>query len=204
MILKRLFEDYDLAIERILVKESKRLKLTMKEMSVLLALFSIYKKRRTFTMASLSRRVELSNEEIGAAIETLIDKNMLIICLESKDGKEREVFSLDEVFLKIESLYRQDEIERIKNEELTYISQTIHLFEQGLGRSLLPYELENIRRWYEDKTYTHDAIIKAIESAKDKVSIKYVERILNQIIPDQIEIDSDVEKALDEVFKNIR
>jgi DNA replication protein len=204
MILKRLFEDYDLAIERILVKESKRLKLTMKEMSVLLALFSIYKKRRTFTMASLSRRVELSNEEIGAAIESLIDKNMLIISLENKDGKEREVFSLDEVFLKIETLYRQDEIERIKNEELTYISQTIHLFEQGLGRSLLPYELENIRRWYEDKTYTHEAIIKAIESAKDKVSIKYVERILNQIIPDQIEIDSDVEKALDEVFKNIR
>ena len=204
MILKRLFEDYDLAIERILVKESKRLKLTMKEMSVLLALFSIYKKRRTFTMASLSRRVELSNEEIGAAIESLIDKNMLIISLENKDGKEREVFSLDEVFLKIESLYRQDEIERIKNEELTYISQTIHLFEQGLGRSLLPYELENIRRWYEDKTYTHEAIIKAIESAKDKVSIKYVERILNQIIPEQVEIDSDVEKALDEVFKNIR
>jgi len=204
MILKRLFEDYDLAIERILVKESKRLKLTMKEMSVLLALFSIYKKRRTFTMASLSRRVELSNEEIGAAIESLIDKNMLIITLENKDGKEREVFSLDEVFLKIESLYRQDEIERIKNEELTYISQTIHLFEQGLGRSLLPYELENIRRWYEDKTYAHEAIIKAIESAKDKVSIKYVERILNQIIPEQVEIDSDVEKALDEVFKNIR
>ena len=204
MILKRLFEDYDLAIERILVKESKRLKLTMKEMSVLLALFSIYKKRRTFTMASLSRRVELSNEEIGAAIESLIVKNMLIISLENKDGKEREVFSLDEVFVKIESLYRQDEIEKIKNDELAYISLTIHLFEQGLGRSLLSYELENIRRWYEDKTYTHEAIIKTIEAAKDKVSIKYVERILNQIIPDQIEIDSDVEKALDEVFKNIR
>ena len=204
MILKRLFEDYDLAIERILVKESKRLKLTMKEMSVLLALFSIYKKRRTFTMASLSRRVELSSEEIGAAIESLIDKSFLIISLESKDGKEREVFSLDQVFVKIESLYRQDEIERIKDEELTYISQTIKLFEQGLGRSLLPYELENIRRWYEDKTYTHEAILKAIETARDKVSIKYVERILNQIIPDQIEIDSDVEKALDEVFKNIR
>ncbi|MBU1142322.1 MAG: DnaD domain protein [Firmicutes bacterium] len=204
MILKRLFEDYDLAIERILVKESKRLKLTMKEMSVLLALFSIYKKRRTFTMASLSRRVELSSEEIGAAIESLIDKSFLIISLESKDGKEREVFSLDQVFLKIESLYRQDEVERIKDEELTYISQTIKLFEQGLGRSLLPYELENIRRWYEDKTYTHEAILKAIETARDKVSIKYVERILNQIIPDQIEIDSDVEKALDEVFKNIR
>ncbi len=204
MILKRLFEDYDLAIERILVKESKRLKLTMKEMSVLLALFSIYKKRRTFTMASLSRRVELANDEIGAAIESLIDKNLLIISLENKDGKEREVFSLDQVFIKIESLYRQDEIERIKNEELTYISKTIQLFEQGLGRSLLPYELENVRRWYEDKTYTHEAIIKAIESARDKVSIKYVERILNQIIPDEIEIDSDVEKALDEVFKNIR
>ncbi|MDO9630061.1 MAG: DnaD domain protein [Acholeplasmataceae bacterium] len=204
MILKRLFEDYDLAIERILVKESKRLKLTMQEMSVLLALFSIYKKRRTFTMASLSKRVELSNEEIGASIETLINKNFLIISLENKDGKEREVFSLDQVFLKIEALYKADEIERIRNEELSYISQTIHLFEQGLGRSLLPYELENVRRWYEDKTYTHDDIIKAIKSAQDKVSIKYVERILNQIIPDQIEIDSDVEKALDEVFKNIR
>ena len=59
-------------------------------------------------------------------------------------------------------------------------------------------------RSLQDKTYTHEAILKAIETARDKVSIKYVERILNQIIPDQIEIDSDVEKALDEVFKNIR
>ena len=204
MILKRLYEDYDLAIERILIKEYKRLKLSMPEMSVLLALFSIYKKRKTFSITSIAKRVELNANDIGSIVESLMNKSFMTILLDTKDGKEREVFELDPTFMKIEDLYKSDELEKIKVQAESSLMETIRLFEQGLGRALMSYELENIRRWYDDKTYTHEQIIAAIRSSESKCSVKYVERILTQVIPVPMEIDADLENALDEIYKKIR
>lgn len=204
MIIKRLYEEFDLSIERILLKEYRRLKLTMAEMSVLIALFSIYKKRKTFTIASISRRVDIGSDAIGNAVESLIEKGYVSTKLESKDGKEREVFDLDQALERIENLLRQDEIERLKERVENDIMNVIRLFEQGLGRGLLPYELENIRRWFEEKDFSSDHIIKAIEDAGDRVSVKLVERMLNQSALKPIEIDSDLEEALDQIYKNIK
>ena len=203
-MLKRLYEEYDLAVERILIKEYKRLSLTMQEMQVLLALFSIYKKRKTFSITAIAKRVEYSTNDIGTYIESLMNKNFLTISLESKDQKEREIFELDPTFKKIHELFKQDEVEKIKVQEETNVSYTIRRFEQGLGRLLMPYELENIRVWYEEKAFTHDQIVKAIDTAKDKISTKYVEKILNQAIPKEIEIDDEVNQALDEIYKKMK
>lgn len=204
MIIKRLYEEFDLSIERILLKEYRRLKLSMAEMSVLIALFSIYKKRKTFTIASISRRVDIGNDAIGNAVESLIDKGFVSVKLESKDGKEREIFDLDFALEKLENLMRQDEIERLRESKENEIMEVIRLFEQGLGRGLLPYELENIRRWFEEKSFTSEQMIKAIEDAGERVSIKLVERMLNQNALKPIEIDADLEEALDQIYKNIK
>lgn len=204
MILKRLYDEYDVSIERILIKEYKRLKLTMQDAHVLLALFSIYKKRRTFTLSSLSKRVEYTADQIGNSIEVLLDKGFMTISLEKKDGKEREVFDLDQTFNKIENLFLEDEKERLREQTQSEVSETLRRFEQGLGRLLLPYELESVRRWYEEKQYGHPKIISAIDAAKDRISVKYVEKILNQSVPDPIDIDEEVENVLDEIFKKIK
>jgi DNA replication protein len=204
MMLKRLYEEYDLSMERILIKEYKRLKLTMQEMTVLLALFSIYKKRRTFSINAINRRVEYSINEIGSIIEKLLSKGFMTIELEKKDGKEREVFDLNLTFDKIQDLFKADEIEKKEALVETEISETIKRFEQGLGRLLMPYELEMIRRWYDENKVSHESIIEAIESAQDRMSVKYVEKILTQQVPEKIEIDQDVDQALDEIFKKIK
>lgn len=203
-MLKRLYEEYDLSMERILIKEYKRLKLTMQEMTVLLALFSIYKKRRTFSINAINRRVEYSINEIGSIIEKLLSKGFMAIELEKKDGKEREVFDLNLTFDKIQDLFKADEIEKKEALVETEVSETIKRFEQGLGRLLMPYELEMIRRWYDENKVSHESIIEAIESAQDRMSVKYVEKILTQQVPEKIEIDQDVDQALDEIFKKIK
>ncbi len=204
MIIKKLYEEFDLSIERILLKEFRRLKLSMAEMSVLIALFSIYKKRKTFTIASISRRVDLSNDDIGNAIESLISKGFLTVKLESKEGKEREIFDLDVAMEKLDELFRMDEIERLREAKENEVVDVIKLFEQGLGRGLLPYELENIRRWFDEKQFTGEQIEKCIKEAGDRVSIKLVERMLNQNELKPIEIDADLEEALDQIYKNIK
>ena len=126
-------------------QEYKRLKITMQEMNVLLALFSIYKKRKSFSINAISRRVEYNQNEIGSCVESLMNKGFVTIVLERKDEKEREVFELDPTFQKIEELYEQDESDKLKTLHENSISQTIKLFEQGLGRMLRSHELENIR-----------------------------------------------------------
>jgi DNA replication protein len=204
MILKTLYENYDLAIERILIKEYKRLDLSMAERSILLALFSIYKKRKSFSIAAISRRVDYSQNEIGDIVEGLLDKGFMTMEIERTKGqKEREVFCLDPTFKKIEELLIEDEKKERQALYENRISQTIKQFEQGLGRLLRPYELETIRRWYDEGLYTSDQIDRALEQAEDKVSIKYVERLLSQQIPKPIEIDEKVDRALDDLYKKI-
>ncbi|MDX9691421.1 MAG: DnaD domain protein [Acholeplasmataceae bacterium] len=203
-MLKRLYEEYDLSIERILIKEYKRLGLTMQEMQVLLALFSIYKKRKTFSITAIAKRVEYNSNDIGVQIESLLNKGFMTINLESKDQREREIFDLDPTFKKVFDLFKKYETEKVKQQEESNVALTIRRFEQGLGRLLMPFELENIRVWYEDKAFTHEQILNAIETAKEKLSVKYVERILNQTIPKEIEIDDEVNQALDEVFKKMK
>jgi DNA replication protein len=204
MILKRLYEEYDFSIERILLKEYRKLSLNMQEVTVLIALFSIYKKRKTFSTLAISRRVEYHSNEIGEIVESLLDKGFVTISLELKDHKEREIFDLTPTFSKIEDLYEAEDAEKQKTIIENDVSNVILKFEQGLGRPLKSYELENIRKWFEDDSYTYLNIVKAIDQAEEKVSVKYVERILSQQPMKQIEIDQDVEKALDEIFKSIK
>ncbi|AUD66150.1 hypothetical protein BK011_04890 [Tenericutes bacterium MZ-XQ] len=203
-MLKRLYDEYDFAIERILLKEYRKLSLTMQELTVLIALFSIYKKRKTFSTLAISRRVEYHSNEIGEIVESLLEKGFLTISLELKDQKEREIFDLGPTFDKIEKLYIEEEKDKQKQMIENEVSEVILKFEQGLGRPLKSYELENIRKWFEDDHFSYDQIVKSIDQAEEKISVKYVERLLTQQPIKQIEIDQDVDEALDEIFKSIK
>lgn len=203
MILKRIFDEYNFQIEPIIIKEYKRLNLTFPESIVLMALFSIYRKRKTFSILAISRRVEFNQAEIGEIVDSLINKQFLQVELEVKDDKTREVFNLDKVFEKIEALFIEDQKEKNILQKEQDIKITIKAFENGMGRLLKTYELENIRRWYEDDLYTHDDIMIAIERAQNRLSVKYVERILSQEKLERIEVDQETEKALESLFKAV-
>jgi DNA replication protein len=168
-----------------------------------MALFSIYRKRKTFSILAISRRVEFNQAEIGEIVDSLINKQFLQVELEVKDDKTREVFNLDKVFEKIEALFIEDQKEKNILQKEQDIKITIKAFENGMGRLLKTYELENIRRWYEDDLYTHDDIMIAIERAQNRLSVKYVERILSQEKLEKIEVDQETEKALESLFKAV-
>jgi len=203
-MLKRLYDEYGFSIEKILFKEYRRLKLTMPELTILLALLDIYKKRRTFSILAISRRVDYNQNEIAGYVESLLEKGFITFSLEKKDDREREIFHMSSVFEKIEQLLIEDEKTEIRDAFEQDVSYTIKKFEQGLGRPLKSYELDNIRVWYEQKQYPHQNILKAIEDAGGNMSVKYVERILTQqIVPNQA-IDQEVDQALDNVFKKIK
>lgn len=204
MILKRLFEEDLIIIEKLLHKFYRKLSLSLKEVAVLIVLFSIYQKRKTFSVLALARRVDLSSNEIGEIVESLLNKGLLTLSLEQKDGREREIFDLTPTFIQIEELIIAENKEKQKMQIQTEISQIIQTFEQHLGRPLKSFELDNIRQWFHDQNYSYDQIIQAINQSEQRVSIKHVEKILSQEPITPLEIPDEVDKVLDEIYKGIK
>lgn len=203
MVLKRIYEEYNFDVEIILIKEYKRLKLTQAELNVLLALFSIHKKRKTFSLNAISRRLDFTQNEIAPLIESLLEKQFLSIDIENNNGREREIFSLDNTFNKIENLFFDDEQQKIQQTTESNVMETVNVFEDVLQRMLRPQELERIRNWYEEELYQHDNVISTINLKGDKATIGNVEKLLSQDKIADVEIDEKTDRILDSIYKKL-
>lgn len=207
MLIKQIYDEYGLPIERIINKEYKRLGLKLSEAMVLLALFSIYERRRTFTINMISRRVEYNRDEIGDFVSQLVEKGFLTIELEeTKDGKEREVFNLDKTLLKIEKLIVSDYEEKKKQQSASHVGKMISLLEGGLGRVLSAYEMDLLRNWYLNRDLTHNQIESEINKAlkQSRFSIKQIDQVLMARKVDDREVDADTAQTLKQLYQKIK
>lgn len=203
MILKRIYEEYNFDVEVILIKEYKRLKLTQSELMVLLAFFSIHKKRKTFSVMALSRRLDFTQNEIAPLIEALMDKGFLNIEIEINNNREREIFNLDGTFNKIEQIFKEDEKAKIQALTQNNVMTAITLFEDNIQRVLRPQELERIRKWYEEDLYNHDNIINTINIKGNKATIANVEKNLSQENIKELKIDEKTDRILDAIYQKL-
>jgi len=203
-MIEKLFEEHFLEIDALLTKESKRLRLSPNEVVVLKTLFQNYK-RRTFSILSITRKIELSSNDVGKAVDKLINKGFLTLNLETRNEKEVEVFDLTGTFDKITELYESD-IAEVKRERYeSKIGQTIEILEKHLGKALSSHELDIVRAWYDDQLYPHEAILSKIEEIgpSGKFSLKFLERTLNREKFTAEPLDEQAERAIDEIFKAI-
>lgn len=203
MILQKLYNDYNLNIEHILLKEYRRLELTLDELVVLLALFDNKSKVKVFSLSSISKKVEYSENELAHHIQSLINKEFIKIELDQSGKREREVYNLDKTFAKITDLLNMEiqESKQIKNKN--NITETIQLLEQRLNRMLRIDELERIKTWYEDFSYVHQNIIDAINAIDRGVTILKIEKLLNIDINEDEAIDPNIEASLERIFKKL-
>jgi DNA replication protein len=202
MILQKLYENYGFNIEKILIKEAKKLKLSSSELNILLTIFSYNSKKVTFSIGSISRKTDYNQDEVAQTINSLIEKDFIEIVLETNNKVSREIILVDKTFAKITSLLR-DEIELENSEKNSNnISKTIELIESRLDRLLRSQELDRIRLWYDTYNYSHDKIIKTINSINGKTTINYIEKLLN-IDYEEREIDQSTNDLLDRVFKKL-
>ena len=203
MIIKKLYEDYDIDMDKIILRDYKKLGLKYVEATMLLVLLSSYKKRKVFSISMLSKKTELKKEKVEEITYSLIEKGFMKLELEINEGKEREVFNLDSTFSILEKFIYEIE----SNQNLSQCGKTITHIETLLNRVLMETELNYLRSLYEEKKYTHEEIIKAIDIAeeKNKLSIKAIDKILVANQNDsQIEIDEKTRKALHDIYTSIK
>lgn len=204
MTLKKIYEQFDINIERLLVKKHREINITTPEMVVLLVLLDMLKKKPTFSIQSIMKRLDYTQKEIGVHINNLIDKGFLnIYHEETKQGKIQELFDLDNLFQKMET-FNQDE-KPISPQQITSIQSIVILLEEYLNRHLNPNELQQLRHLIEEEHYEIQKIKEIVLELKEKVSMFKIQRLL--MIQDKIpkhETDSKKDAALDALFKSIK
>lgn len=203
MILKRIYDEYGFNIESLLIKEYKRLNLSTNELNVLLVLFGMPSRKRTFSLTSITKKVDYNQNDVTKIVESLLEKNFIAINLEVNNKKEREVFDLDGTFKNITKLFKEDELENRKVLTSNNITETIELLENKVGRMLKSDELERIRTWYETYCFDHKRIIDVINTATKSINVLYVEKVLSLNLGEVEKLDSKTEKVLDDIFKKM-
>jgi len=199
MLIKKMFEAGDLPIEKIIFREQRRLNLNPVDCFVLGALFSGLK-RKTYSPNVIAKRLNISVDEVGMSIENLIDKGLLTLSLEEKDGKAREIFSLDLTFEKLAELYL---IEVVKPNHETSMAMTIDALEAMKKKVLTANEIERVKGWYEANLYSHQDIIKTINELT-LLGITRVSQVETTLINKQTQSPKKtISKNIDELFKSI-
>ncbi|KOR75288.1 DNA replication protein [Candidatus Phytoplasma pruni] len=204
-MIKILYEEGFLNIEKILIREFKKLHLEIQELSVLLCLFDSYEKK-IFSSSFLATKANLSKNELESILERLRQKNFFSILQDKKDNKIIEIFNLDNTFVKIQQLYKEKKTKSTEKKQKNNISETIENLETLKGRLLTGNELEIVKSWYLEQNYTHDNITQIIVQAglNKKDSLNYIERILSQTNHVKIENDDKADQILHKIFKQIK
>lgn len=205
-MIKKLFLEYQLPLERMIFKEAKRIGINPEEMNILFVLLQMSNRKRTFSLRAITKQVEYATKVVETNIQSLIDKNLITFELETtKEGRQREICNLDPIYQKIEEIINEDLLNE-KNEKINSdIGELITIFETQIGRVLLDNELESIRRWFLiDKLEAKD-IINLINEAKPPISIQKIERMrIRSLELDQKEqLDKKTKDALERLYKRV-
>lgn len=165
-----LIKDSSLSVPKLLLTNYKTLKITEKELIVLI--YVINEKDVTFNPKKISKDLNDSLEEIMNIFESLITKDLIKIDCKKVNEMRVELINLDELYIKLSHL--------IINEEEQVKETTIYdKFEEKFGRTLSPMEYAIIGGWL-DLDYTEEVILLALDEAiyNGVYKLNYIDKIL--------------------------
>lgn len=206
-MIKTLVEKYDINISNLINKEQKRLDLNYLEASVLIALISINKSTKKFSLNSIKRKINIPENDLGNILSRLAEKGFYTIEVSTQNSLKQEVFNIEPTYKKLEDLINKDIAELLLKEQKSQISETISILENEYEKELSASELETIRTWYGERQISHEIIINAITSLKKrkiKPTIYQIQKFLNISLSRSKEvqdIDEKTREALNKIFK---
>lgn len=205
MKLKKLFETQAIVFEPLIYANHKELDITSDEMMVIFGLLDIYKKRNSFSLSALQKRITIVQKDLGSIIDALIKKSYVHTYLdEHAHSKAKELFHLDGLFSKLEHLIDTKELIKTKSND-DGLKKIIILLEQKLNRLLTSKELQTLRHLIDTHQVSLDSLTDIIEQLNDRVSIKNIEKMMmiSKNMP-KVVVDEKIDKALDDLYKAMK
>lgn len=149
------------------------------------------------TPNDFSKRMHVTENEVTMILQRLMQQGFLQIGQSSDaQGVLHEHFSLHALWHRLtEVLLRNDEEVEEEQNKLAE-GELFQLFEQEFGRFLSPIETESISMWLDDDGHSPEIIRAALREAvlAQKVSLRYIDRILFEWKKKNVQTMADVEK----------
>ena len=206
-MLKRLIEDGYLNAHKLLLKEQTRLGVSPDEIVVLSALITLLEKKKlNVSMQALAKLTNLNTQRTGEVFNHLIETNLVHTELELKsDGKEKEVFSLDPLFTKIEELFKADIQIVNQSKQEKDIQLIIQQIEETFKKSVTPFDLEMIKEWFIEG-FTKEEMDKALETCRNhnRKTTNYMDRVLRSKDEFKEEINESKKETIHKLIRGIR
>lgn len=206
-MLKRLIEDGYLNAHKLLLKEQTRLGVSPDEIVILSALITLLEKKKlNVSMQALAKLTNLNTQRTGEVFNHLIETNLVHTELELKsDGKEKEVFSLEPLFTKIEELFKADIQIVNQSKQEKDIQLIIQQIEETFKKSVTPFDLEMIKEWFIEG-FTKEEMDKALETCRNhnRKTTNYMDRVLRSKDEFKEEINESKKETIHKLIRGIR
>lgn len=149
------------------------------------------------TPTDLAERMSLTENEVSMILQRLMQRGFLQITQgEDSAGVLYEAFSLQPLWNRLTDKVIEVESKVEVESEKVSEGEVFKLFEQEFGRFLSPMETESISMWLDDDGHSVEIIRAALKEAvlAEKVSLRYIDRILFEWKKKNVKTLSDVEK----------
>lgn len=158
-------------IPNYLIKYYSKFELNINEL-IILIYFLNNKEKPIFDVNKICNDLNMNASNVLEIIDNLIEKNIISIEVEKKDGIIEEFISLELFFSKVKKYL-------IEGESLDKSNDIYSLFEQEFGRTLSPTEYEMITNWLECNI-SIDLIRSALKEAvlNGVNNLRYIDKIL--------------------------
>ena len=163
-----------------LLQNYKKLKLTDKELIILIYLLGV----NEFDSEKISKDLNIKLSDVLKLIDNLTSKDILKISV--KSGK------VCEEYIDLDEMYNKLVISMMSEKEPT--KTTIYdKFEKEFGRTLSPMEFEIIGAWI-DNNYTEELILLALKEAvyNGASNLRYIDKILSEWRKKGIKTENDI------------
>ncbi|MCL2522437.1 MAG: DnaD domain protein [Erysipelotrichales bacterium] len=206
-VVKGLFLIKALNIHKLILHFYNELALTADELRILLKLFDLLNENNNgLSIKELADATLLNQEIVAEVVNALLEKGFLAIEIETtKNKKAKEIYNLDQTFLKVENLLKKNNHSSSFAEEMG-LTAIIDFITKELGRNLTSFEVSIVRKWQSENISTgliKDVLIDSLK--KGRLNIQTVDSIINSKSSSKAkDLDLDTKNIIDEFYSSIK
>jgi DNA replication protein len=185
LLIKKLIEDDMLDLGKLVIAHYKKIGLSESEAIVLSELAKQMKRGESFLSASkIAKKVAMDKAKLLDILDGLIKKHYITIQVKkNQNGKETEIFHLDNTIEKIIARYEKSIRDDFLDANQAYASdedEIVHLVETHMKKQLTPLEAQMIEKWFNEDGYDKATIKRALlDAAKgNNFTMSYVDSLL--------------------------
>lgn len=186
-----ILKDGNIVVPKLLLTNYQNLKITEKELIVLIYLIN----NNEFDPEKIAVNLNMKQVEVLTLISSLSTKDIIKIKNITNNNIREEYVCLDELYNKLVLLLMEEKEEK---KETTIYDK----FEKEFARTLSPMEYEIIGAWIESD-YTEELIELALKEAiyNGVSNLRYIDKILSEWHKKGIKTKEDIEKELKKFSK---